>query len=133
KVFSAKDRFHIGQIGMQIPLYRSALQSKVKAIKMMEDIHSERVAMETKSLQSASMIYLENRKNMMSSIDIFRSDQLTASEAAIQLIKQKYIAGDIDFMEFTILSNNFINARKDYVELLRAFHLNEINLKYLQK
>ena len=29
---------------------------------MMEDIHSERVAMETKSLQSASMIYLENRK-----------------------------------------------------------------------
>ena len=68
----------------------------------------------------------------MSNIDIFRSDQLTASEAAIQLIKQKYIAGDIDFMEFTILSNNFINARKDYVELLRAFHLNEINLKYLQ-
>jgi len=81
----------------------------------------------TNELRSA-LLQLESNRLVL---DYFESNQLRGADRIQQVANEQFAAGEIDFLEWTLLNNQAIQIQTSYLDALKRYNDNAIQINYL--
>lgn len=124
-------RFHSVNFTVELPIFMKATRTRIKAAQ----VQAEQAMMQGAALQeSVHYRYTaieQERKKHRAQINYF--DQAGRKQVnALQLqAREAYTNGDIDYLQWTMLMNQSITIQLNYLDALRAYNLQLIELLYL--
>jgi len=123
-------RFRSFQIGLGIPLFFGAQNASFKSEKLNNSLMENNL---NQGIQAQKYRYkqaLENMKKYEFAVNVFETKTLKNAEIIINSSTQQYNAGEINFLEWTVLLNNAITAKSQYVDALLSLNESIIELNY---
>lgn len=120
------------QVGVSIPLFPSAYNSRIKAEKVGESIAQSRVNETQRRLQAEWNQGYQNYLKFKQSLDYYQSSGLQLSNEQIRVAQFAFSKGEIGYVEF--IQNIATATQSKLTYLSTVYSLNEavINLQYLQ-
>lgn len=131
KYFDAGHRFHFAGITVDVPLFNRATKAKIKAGRISEDV--ARINTEATALNIKHSInqLLEEYKKQNNSLAYYEGAGLKQAEQIITSANLSFKNGEISYLEWTMLMNNAVNIRLNYIEAIKQYNLTLIELNYL--
>ncbi len=125
-------RFSSVQLGVGIPLFTRSQRANIQASKEREqlvrqDIEWKKNQWETHYQQTT--LQVENHQEI---IENYEKWQLPRANSFLQTAKKQYEEGEIDYLEWIILSNQAISIQSSYLDALQLFNESALQLNYLQ-
>jgi cobalt-zinc-cadmium resistance protein CzcA len=129
KFYVASQRFHVAQVGIGLPLFYGAQRAKIQASKM-------QLNMAQNDWQQKKLQY-ENELNALQiqldmSVDMLRyveSVQLPYASQIAESAHKQFMAGEINYLDWTMLMNQSIQLRSNYLDAIKKQNelINQIN------
>jgi cobalt-zinc-cadmium resistance protein CzcA len=130
-VYQGGDRFSSFQVGVGIPIFQKGIRASIHSAQMMEEVKANMYAakkseinaqiQEKYVLYNATMIQLEQyEKSALPNARLIRS-----------VSEQQFGSGQINYLEYVMLTNQAINIESEYLELKRNLNAYIIELHYL--
>lgn len=116
-----------GQFGVAIPLFNSNLKNRQKALEINSQIAENNLQNEKLKLQSDYKQLIQESKKYQETIDYFESQALKNVDLVTKAANDKFINGDINYLEWVMLINQNTEIQSNYIEIVRKF--NETILK----
>lgn len=129
--YTGKDRFHSGQVGINIPVFTSAQRAKVKAAKIMETEADNAFLSQKQQLENqyqAALVALNNSREMVAYL---QKNLLPSAKIITQTANKQFINGDINYLDWVVLTNQSIAINSNYIDALKQLNENAIQLNYL--
>ena len=124
-------RFTAAQAGMGIPLVFGSQRARVNSAEARIAIAQNELDWKcwemTNELRSA-LLQLESNRLVL---DYFESNQLRGADRIQQVANEQFAAGEIDFLEWTLLNNQAIQIQTSYLDALKRYNDNAIQINYL--
>lgn len=123
-------KFQSVQVGVGIPIFNGGQRSRVQAAKTNEAIASGEYqaniqAMETQYLS----IYSAYRKNA-TAVEYYETEGLKNAETITQTANQQLQAGDINYLDWVMLTNQVVMIQNNYIEALMNRNQSIAELNY---
>ncbi|MBL0049100.1 MAG: CusA/CzcA family heavy metal efflux RND transporter [Bacteroidetes bacterium] len=129
--YARSNRFQAIQAGIGIPLFFGAQKSKISALK----IHAQIAANETKAgNQSHQTKYKQALQVYTTNLKLINYYESSANNSANEMLKaatQQFNAGEINYLEWVMLTNQAISIQTDYLSALKKLNNSIIELNYL--
>ncbi len=129
--YSPQNRFGIYQLSLGIPIFSSAIRSKIKASKISEDIallekdyQVARLNAELKKLNTSYLQLMEVKK-------YYESEGLQIAVENMDQSTLRLKGGDIPFSEWVILVNQSIQIKTGYLDVINQLNLLSADYIYL--
>ena len=116
-----------GQFGVAIPLFNSNLKNRQKALEINGQIAENNLQNEKLKLQSKYKELIQELKKYQETIDYYESQALKNVDLVTKAANDKFINGDINYLEWVMLINQNTEIQSNYIEIIRKF--NETILK----
>ena len=116
-----------GQFGVAIPLFNSNLKNRQKALEINGQIAENNLQNEKLKLQSKYKELIQESKKYQETIDYYESQALKNVDLVTKAANDKFINGDINYLEWVMLINQNTEIQSNYIEIIRKF--NETILK----
>lgn len=130
-VYGVADRFSSFQVGVGFPLFRKGYQAAVKAAQIQEEVKTrvfETVKNDVETrIQQQYILYQQT----MTQIEQYTRVSLPNARTIRGVSEKKFAAGDINYLEFVLLTNQAIQIETDYLALIRKANACIINLYFL--
>lgn len=128
--YNSGKRFNAISVGLQIPLFMSGLNSQISAhklnLKMTENemnIKQSHMKIQYQHLNDEFILYKEIITN-------FEKNELVNSSLILSLATKQLLAGEINYLDWSVLAQQSIQSNFLYIESLTKYHENYINLNY---
>jgi cobalt-zinc-cadmium resistance protein CzcA len=131
RVYAATDRFHALQASLGIPIFTAAQRANIRAAKTQVSIAEAAYQQQSMALQSE---WSEAKTSYRSSLEMvahIEHSLLPNAQVIIETARRQFIAGEINYLEWTVLSNQVFQLRRDYIAALRRLNEAAIKLNYL--
>ena len=129
--YSRSTRFNAIYAGIDIPLFYGATKHRLKALKIEQQIAENELKAGTQKLQSQ----IEKAKQEMSTqtqiVALFESSELKSANETIDAALLQLNKGNINYLEWMMLSNQVISIKTDYLNAVKNFNYSIIELNYL--
>jgi cobalt-zinc-cadmium resistance protein CzcA len=116
-----------GQFGVAIPLFNSAVRNRQKALEISSQIAENNLNNEKLRLQSQFKELIQELKKHKETIAYYESQALKNVDLVTKAANDKFINGDINYLEWVMLINQSTEIQSNYIEAVRK--LNETILK----
>ncbi|MBC7747828.1 MAG: efflux RND transporter permease subunit, partial [Methylotenera sp.] len=116
-----------GQFGVAIPLFNSAVRNRQKALEINSQIAENNLNNEKLRLQSQYKELIQESKKYKETIAYYESQALKNVDLVTKAANDKFINGDINYLEWVMLINQSTEIQSNYIEAVRK--LNETILK----
>ncbi|MES2853131.1 MAG: CusA/CzcA family heavy metal efflux RND transporter [Bacteroidota bacterium] len=116
-----------GQFGVALPLFNSNIKNRQKALEINSQIAENNLTNEKLKLQSQYQELIQESKKHQETITYFENQALKNVDLITKAANDKFINGDINYLEWVMLINQNTEIQSNYIETVRKF--NETILK----
>ena len=124
-------RQFIGVVGVEIPIFSKAQKAKVAASKISTRIQESEFEKVKFQLESEIISLQKNLQSTDASIALIKDSLLTESERIMQTVMKKYLAGQIDYIDWYLVYNQNLNYKMELLSLEKTRNIAISNIKYL--
>ena len=129
--YSLGSRFTSVQVGVNVPIFKSATKAKIAASKMYEEVaestFSQQKQILEKEFQKAFLMY----QNNLATIQYYEQQALPNATQIIQTANKQFINGDINYLDWVMLTNQAIGIQANYIDAIRELNQSIIHINYL--
>ncbi len=131
--YGGKYRFHVITATLGIPIFNSAAKARIRAAqtnKAIAHTQTEAIVQSVKSnLQQWQQAYIREQKQLR----YYEQTGLSQAEEIIHSADLGFSAGNINYLEWTMLMNNAIAIQLQYLDALQTYNHTIIELEYLHE
>ena len=120
-----------GQFGVAIPLFNAAINNKKKALEINTQIAENNLNNEKLKLESKNQELVQEYKKQKETIAYFESQALKNVDLVTKAANDKFINGDINYLEWVMLINQSTGIQSDYIEAVRKLNISIIEINAL--
>ena len=128
RFYRNSNRFQSVQAGIGIPLFFRSQQSAVQASKINVSIAQNNYLIGLKQMQDEYQRVLKTYNTNKQIVQYYEKSGLTNSESIIRTANLQFQNGSIDFLEWTIMTNNAINLQSEYLDAVNRLNQSVIQL-----
>lgn len=128
---SLRNRFHAVQIGLALPVFYGAQKARIKAANVQEKKMENDAAAAQLYLTTQYQESFENYKKYLKAVLTYEEKSLKNALLIQQTAKLQFTAGEINFMEWTVLNNQALAIRTEYIDAIRNLNNSIVTLNYL--
>jgi cobalt-zinc-cadmium resistance protein CzcA len=129
--YNTSYRFQSIQAGIGIPLFFGAQKSRINALKINNQIAENNLTIESNTFRikykKAVQIYLTN----LQMVNYYETNALKTSDETMQTASMQYLSGNIDNIEWIILTNQAITIKTEYLNAIKKLNESIIEIFYL--
>lgn len=128
--YSGSNRFHTATIGIQIPIFVQNINAQIKSSKLHQRYAENELELKRKQLETE---YLQLKSRWESQTGIVRKYQDTELENVniiINLASRQLLAGEINYLNWSLLAQQSIQSNLNYLEALAQWYETSIRLKF---
>lgn len=114
-----KRPFNAVQIGVGIPIFSGAQRALADAGKQKIEIAENEYAYQAAAVKNTYRQLLRQYENHSQIISAYRETQLSNADTIIRVAEQKLNAGEIDYLQWTMLNNQGIHILNGYIDALQ--------------
>lgn len=118
------NRFNAVQIGVGIPLFTKGQRALAKATKAKVAISENEYQRKEIELKSRLFQQVNNYTNQLKVVESYEQKQLPKSETILKTFQKQMEVGEIDYLDWVILTNQAVKTKVEYIENLER--LNQI-------
>lgn len=118
------NRFNAVQVGVGIPLFTKGQRALAKAAKTKVAISANEYQRKEIELKNRFVQQMNNYNNQLKVIESYEQKQLPKSEIILKTVQKQMEVGEIDYLDWVILTNQAIKTKVEYIENLER--LNQI-------
>ncbi|TDD95944.1 CusA/CzcA family heavy metal efflux RND transporter [Flavobacterium cellulosilyticum] len=120
-----------GQFGVSFPLFNTALNNKRKALEIDTQIAENNLSYEKLKIKSRYHELLQQYKKNKETINYYEIKALKNVDLVTNAANDKFINGDINYLEWVMLINQSTEIQSNYIEAVRKGNEIIINLMTL--
>ncbi|MFV8352982.1 CusA/CzcA family heavy metal efflux RND transporter [Flavobacterium sp. XS2P14] len=120
-----------GQFGVALPLFNSNIKNRQKALEINSQIAENNLINEKIKLQSQYNEFIHEAKKHEETVAYFESKALKNVDLVTKAANDKFINGDINYLEWVILINQNTEIQSNYIETVRKFNETILKLENL--
>jgi heavy metal efflux system protein len=129
--YTASQRFQYAQIGIGIPLFFNAQQSRIVSGKIKQSIAENDLELGLKTLKTEVNTAFRNYETLTQNISFFELKALPNAVIITETVGKQYSNGEINYLEWVILMNNVIAIQNNYLDMVNDWNQTIIQLEYL--
>ena len=130
-LYSSSTRFHSAQVGIDIPLFGGTQNAKIKASKVQEEYLKVAFSNQEKVLQNQLQIAEQNVTQSKAQVSYFENEGLPNALLIEKTANQQFYGGEINYLDWVMLTNQVISAKKNYIDSVYNYNESVIELLYL--
>ena len=120
-----------GQFGVAFPLFNTAINNKKKALEINTQIAENNLNNEKLKLQSQYKELIQESKMHQETIAYYENQALKNVDLVTKAANDKFINGDINYLEWVMLINQNTEIQSNYIETVRKFNETILKLENL--
>jgi cobalt-zinc-cadmium resistance protein CzcA len=130
-VYQGGDRFSSFQIGVGIPVFNKGIRASIQSAQTMEEFRQS--VYESKKGEILAQIKQKYILYSETLTQIGQYEQKALPNAALirSVSEKQFSNGQINYLEYVMLTNQAINIESEYLELKRNINMYIIDLHYL--
>ena len=129
--FGTGDRFTGIQAGIEIPLWFSPYNSKMKAAKLLEQIAISDATHYSRTLEGQYRSLLDEFEKFKSSVDYYENQAVPEAVLIIDQSTRSYKAGALDYLDYVLSLSRALTIRQNYLEVLNNYNQTIINIEFI--
>ncbi|MGB3949078.1 MAG: CusA/CzcA family heavy metal efflux RND transporter [Bacteroidia bacterium] len=129
--YSTTNRFNSIQFGIGLPLFYGAQKGKISASKTQELIAENNYQNGLNALKNEYEALIVKSKTQQQTIMYYETTGLKNAETLIETAQKQFYNGEINYLEWTMLINNGIRIKNDYIDALDALYQTTSEINYL--
>ncbi|HRO41557.1 MAG TPA: CusA/CzcA family heavy metal efflux RND transporter [Flavipsychrobacter sp.] len=130
-VYDATRRFSAGQIGVGIPLFFGAQQSRISAAKIQVNLAENSYLLRSMLLQTELQTALIKYQNSSAMLTYLESTQLPNARIITENVWTQFTAGEINYLEWVMLNNQALELQNAYLDALDRYNNDVSQLIYI--
>ena len=129
--YNGSTRFNSVQLGIGIPIFTSGQRAKVAASKLNEQIAIGNEQLVVEKLKIDYNKLLSSYNSNLDIVKYFEESGLKNAEIITQTVGKQFINGEINYLDFVMLTNQAISIKSNYLEAIKALNENVIAINFI--
>ena len=125
------DRFNSIRVGVGIPIFTQGQRKAIRAAKIKERVGKQQLDSKVSELEKEYRKLILELEQQTVVTNNYEQKQLPHAERILETAKQQFSAGDINYLEWVILTNQAIDIRVKYLDILSEQNSTITELFYL--
>jgi cobalt-zinc-cadmium resistance protein CzcA len=129
--FRSRDRFHVGNIGITIPLTYGATIARIKALEYQKQSYQATAANQQKQITAQLQNALQQYDQFLRQFDYYQNQALPNSRDIIDAAKLGFRTGSISYVEYLLALQTSTDIELNYLRAIQKLNQSVININYL--
>lgn len=125
------NRLNAVQVGVGIPLFTKGQRALAKATKAKVAISENQYQLKEIELKNRFGQQINNYTNQLKIVDNYEQKQLPKSETILKTVQKQLEVGEIDYLNWVILTNQAVKTKVDYIDNLERLNQIGAELNFL--
>ncbi|MBL0309608.1 MAG: CusA/CzcA family heavy metal efflux RND transporter [Bacteroidetes bacterium] len=130
-LYTRSTRFNSVQFGLGIPLFFGSQKAKISAAKTLELISENNFQSGLQTLKAEYEMAYKKFETQLAVVNYFEDTALQNANTISRTADQQFVNGDINYLEWTMLTNNAINIQSNYTDAVNELNQTIIQLSFL--
>ncbi len=126
--YSSSDRFQSFQVGIGIPLFFGSQKSAISAMEINTMLLQNNYYNGLKTMQSEYLQAISNYYKHLETVNYYEKTALRNVGMIIETANLQFQNGEINYLEWVLLTNNAINIQSEYADEVRSLNQSIIQL-----
>jgi len=131
--YGSGDRFNSVQINLGIPVFTGANKARRDVLTLNKDYLDRKADSQKQQLQNKYVTFYSKYNGHKISLENYEKLALPEADLISQTANAQFFNGEINFLEWSILTSQTIEAKVDYLNLVKSFNDNIIQVLYYQQ
>ena len=131
KYYGSGDRFSVYQFSVGIPIFNGATRSRIKAGERSAEVNRLEKESILRNMKGRYMALQQIYQKHMAAVDYYTSQGRALSEQILLNASKSLSAGEISYMEWTVLMNQSVQIKLSYLDALQAMRDTEAEIHYI--
>lgn len=129
--YAQNSRFHSFQLGIGIPIFYAAQKARIKSAQTLQVITKNETDYAGKQLKAELENALSQYEKNLEVVSAFESNGLKNAKDITRILNTQLQKGEINYLEWTVLNQQALSLRMDYLSAVNDLNNNIIQLNYL--
>ena len=130
-VYQGTDRFSSFQVGVGIPIFRKGIRASIQSAQMMEEVKANLYEAKKSEINAQIQEKYVLYNTTLAQLEQYEKSALPNARLIRSVSEQQFSSGQINYLEYVMLTNQAINIESEYIELKRNLNSHIIHLNYL--
>lgn len=130
-VYQGTDRFSSFQVGVGIPIFRKGIRASIQSAQMMEEVKANLYEAKKSEINAQIQEKYVLYNATLAQLEQYEKSALPNARLIRSVSEQQFSSGQINYLEYVMLTNQAINIESEYIELKRNLNSHIIHLNYL--
>lgn len=130
-LYGSSSRFSTAIVGVGIPLFSSSQKAKINASKAYERISENNYQQQSQVLETQYRSLLVQYQTNLQAVNYYEKTALPNAGLIIQTANKQFANGDINYLEWVMLTNQSTTIQSSYLDALKALNESIIAINYL--
>lgn len=131
KYFNAGNRFHIGNVGIAIPLTYGATKARIKSLDYQKQAYEASAQSQQKQLTAQLQNALQQYKQFLQQYNYYINQALPNGREIIAAAKLGFRTGDISYVEYLLALQTSTDIELNYLKSIQQLNEAVININFL--
>lgn len=119
KEYNSVPRFQSVVIGIGIPIFNGGQKAKIKAYEASQAVSTAEYEYNLKNFETSYQSALIDFQKYSEAVDYYQSTGVKHVETINSTARKQFFGGDIDYLQWVILTNQAIDIQNQYIEALK--------------
>ncbi|MEC4112704.1 CusA/CzcA family heavy metal efflux RND transporter [Myroides pelagicus] len=129
--YTREDRFHAFQVGISLPIFTFGQRGIINASKKAEHLANAELVSTRDRMMKKYQQLLTTQQNNEKILNNYEQYTLQNTNTILDTAQLQFINGEINFLEFVILTNQALDLLSNYLDAVKASNDNLIQINYL--
>ncbi|NDK55651.1 CusA/CzcA family heavy metal efflux RND transporter [Pontibacter fetidus] len=120
--FTSSDRFTSVEVGIGVPLFYGAQKSRIQAAKIQEQKTRNNYTSGKLSLELQLRKAMDQYQVAAENLAYYEKTALPNAELIIKTADEQFRGGEIDYLEWVLLTNQAISLQTNYIDAVRSYN-----------
>lgn len=131
KEYGISSRFHSGVVGLNIPIFNTGQKAVIEGQKVNQIIAENNKNIGVRDLEKQYVSLQRNYEKLKSEVDYYEQTGLANARQIIATANRQLYAGEINFLEWSILVNQALEIQNMYIDRVKELNDNVIEINSL--
>ncbi len=131
KLYDGSTRFSSVQVGVGIPIFTKGQKAKIAASELQQQVLQSQYDAEFSALKNQYSQILSHYNSNVEIVKYYETEGLKNADIILQTANRQFANGDINYLDFVMLTNQAINIQSNYVEAVKALNESIIAINFI--